>query len=117
VRGDEERVVRAFCTWLETDGWTVERELKYCDVVARRGEELMFAEAKGRTSDAGLDTDTMYGQLLRRIPRDGLDHRLGVVVPSSAVKAALRVDRAVRDRLGITIYEVTDDDRVVVIGG
>jgi hypothetical protein len=116
VRGDEGRVVRVFCKWLEHDGWTVGREVAYCDVVARRGEELMFAEAKGRTTDAGLDCDVLYGQLLRRIPRDGLDHRLGVVVPTSAVKAATRVDRAVRDRLGITIYEVTDDDQVVVVG-
>lgn len=86
-------------------------------MVAKCDDELLFAEAKGRTADAGLDTDTMYGQLLRRIPPDGPNHRLGVVVPTSAVKAALRVDRPVREKLSIVVFEVTDDNRVVLVDG
>lgn len=117
MRGDEVRVVDAFCAWLEREGWTVEREADFCDVTATRRGERLFAEAKGRTTDAGLDVDTLYGQLLRRIPADGLDHRLGVVVPTSALNAAQRVDREVRARLHITIFEVTDTDEVRTVEG
>jgi hypothetical protein len=115
MRGDEARVVDVFCAWLERDGWHVLREVDFCDVVATRGTERLYAEAKGRTTDPGLDVDVVYGQLLRRIPVDGLEHCLGVVVPTGAVKAALRVDQAVRDRLNITVYEVTDAGEVWVI--
>jgi hypothetical protein len=66
VRGDEERVVRAFCAWLRQHGWTVEREVKYTDVVARRGDERLYAEAKGRTAAIGLDVDTLYGVGMRQ---------------------------------------------------
>ena len=113
--GDEDRVVRAFRAWLEKEGWEVEQQVTFCDVVASRGDERLYAEAKGRTSSPGLDVDTLYGQLLRRIPSDGLDHRLGVVVPTEAISAALRVPSAVRERLGITIYEVTVSGDVAVV--
>ena len=68
MRGDESRVVRAFCSWREHEGWTVSQEVDFCDVVATRGPERLFAEAKGRTAAMGLDVDTAYGQLLRRMP-------------------------------------------------
>ncbi|HVX69864.1 MAG TPA: hypothetical protein VHA79_09260 [Mycobacteriales bacterium] len=90
----------------------MQREAKFCDVAATRGDERLYAEAKGRTTDAGLDVDTLYGQLLRRIPADGLKYDLGVVVPTNAVGAALRVDRHVRAQLGITVFEVTDEGQV-----
>ena len=32
----------------------------------------MDAEAKGRTSAVGLDVDTLYGQLLHRMPAEEL---------------------------------------------
>jgi hypothetical protein len=115
VRGDEVRVVDAFCAWLLEQGWTVERELNFCDVVATRGDQRLYAEAKGRTTEPGLDVDTLYGQLLRRIPPDGLAHELGVVVPSSAVKAACRVHPQVRRALNVTIFEVTDSNEVLVL--
>jgi hypothetical protein len=113
--GDEERVVAVFRAWLEGQGWTVRLNVDHCDVVAYRGEERLFAEAKGRTASPGLDIDTLYGQLLRRIPTDGLSYQLGVVAPSEAVTAALRVPSAVRDRLGIAVFEVTDADAVVQV--
>jgi hypothetical protein len=39
----------------------------------------LYAEAKGRTAAIGLDVDTLYGQLLRRMPADQLVRQL--VVP------------------------------------
>ena len=114
MRGDEARVVDAFCRWLETAGWTVRREVDFVDVAAVRGAERLYAEAKGRTSAIGTDVDTLYGQLLRRMPDDDVAARYAVVVPSVAVKAALRVPAWVRGRLRLDIYEVTDDDQVVL---
>jgi hypothetical protein len=52
--GDEARVVEQFSAWLQAEGWTVEHEVDYCDVSARRREDRLFAEAKGRTSSPGL---------------------------------------------------------------
>ena len=41
------------------------------DVVARGGNETIYAEVKGRTnSRPGAGLDTLYGQLLRRMPAE-----------------------------------------------
>src|SRR3954452_13212280 len=62
-------VVPAFRQWLETRGWETETETGFVDVVARRGNEIIYAEVKGRTkSRPGAGLDTLYGQLLRRMP-------------------------------------------------
>ncbi len=111
--GDEARVVEAFCAWLEREGWTVRREVKFTDVVAERGGERLYVEAKGHTAAIGLDVDTLYGQLLRRMPDESARARYGVVVPTAAVAAALRVPDWVRQRLKIDIYEVTNEGSVV----
>jgi hypothetical protein len=113
VIGDEARVTAAFCAWLENQGWTVRREVEFVDVVAERSGELLYAEAKGTTKAAGLDIDTMYGQLLRRMTDETGRARYGVVVPSSAVTAALRVPERIRQQLHVEVYEVTDDNNVV----
>ena len=112
MRDDEARVVEAFCDYLDSEGWTVEREVNFVDVKATRGDVTLFAEAKGRTKAVGLDVDTLYGQLLRRIPEDAPDLILGVVVPDGAVNAALRVPDWVRDRLRIHVWTVSDDGQV-----
>jgi hypothetical protein len=57
--GDESRVVQAFCVWLVEHGWETQLELEHVDVVANRGEQRLYAEAKGRTSAVGLDLDTL----------------------------------------------------------
>lgn len=99
-------MVAAFVTWLEARGWTVHRKVAFCDVVARRGGVTLYAEAKGRTAAPGLDVDTLYGQLLRRVPLDAADTCFGVVVPSEARSFALRVPDTVRRLLDITVYVV-----------
>lgn len=116
MRGDEKRVVDVFCTWLKNEGWLVEREVDFVDVVARRGDDILRAEAKGRTTSLGLDTDTLYGQLLRRMPNEDFDLICyGVVVPEEGRAAALRVDPRVRKLLNITIFVVQLDGTVQVI--
>lgn len=91
--GDEARVVGAFRAWLEGDAWTVRREVSFVDVVAERGDEHLYAEAKGRTTAAGLDVDTLYGQLLRRMPDETSTARYGLVIPTSAVGGCLAGSR------------------------
>ena len=108
MHGDEERVVTAYADWLQRNGWTVTREAGFIDIYAERGPEKLYAETKGRTSSIGLDVDTLYGQLLRRMNDPAIDARYAVVVPTAALQAALRVPSWVRDRLHIDVYEVDD---------
>lgn len=112
------RVIDAFCAWLVQEGWSVEREVDFCDVVARRGVQTLFAEAKGRTAAIGLDVDTLYGQVLRRMPLEDRDPdvRFALVVPSEAKRAVLRVHPRVRDVLRIDVYEVALDGSVAMVG-
>jgi hypothetical protein len=112
MRGDEKRVVDAFVAWLQENSWTADTEVNFVDVYARRGDEHLYAEAKGRTEDIGLDIDTLYGQLLRRMIDPHAGARYAVVVPTPAVQAALRVPDLVRQRLGIDVYEVDDAGKV-----
>lgn len=109
--GRESEVIADFCIWLESQGWTVQREVAFADVVAERGDERLVAEAKGVTTSPGLDVDTMYGQLLRRMS-DTPGTRYAVVVPDKAVSAALRVPDAVREVLAIDVYGVSFDGTV-----
>jgi hypothetical protein len=112
MRGDELRVVSAFCAYLQSEGWTVETEVAFVDVKATKGEVTLYAEAKGRTQAIGLDVATLYGQLLRRVPDEAEDSILGVVVPERAVEAALRVPHWVRERLHVQVWAVSDDGQV-----
>ena len=85
------------------------------DVVAHRANETIYAEVKGQTkSRPGAGLDTLYGQLLRRMPGEevGENTRFAVVIPTGAEEAALRVPRRVRDLLRIDIYAVSDDRQV-----
>jgi hypothetical protein len=64
-------VVPTFRRWLEAQGWTTEAEKGYIDVVAHRGRETIYAEVKGRTKGRpGAGLDSLYGQLLRRMPAE-----------------------------------------------
>ncbi|MEX1263189.1 MAG: DUF5677 domain-containing protein [Actinomycetota bacterium] len=116
---DEHRVVQAFCRWLEQQGWTTEIEVDHVDVVASRGEEILFAEVKGNTkARPGAGVDSMYGQLLRRMAAEERAEKgrsYAVVVPTRSIAAALRVRRRVRDLLGIAVYSVTDDGQVELV--
>jgi hypothetical protein len=114
-------VVPAFREWLHAQGWETETEAEFVDVVARRGNETIYAEVKGQTkSRPGAGLDTLYGQLLRRMPAKEVgdpNTRFAVVVPTSAVAAALRVPRRVRDLLRIDVYAVSDDRQVERLAG
>ena len=109
-------VVPAFRQWLEAQGWETETETEFVDVVAHRGNETIYAEVKGRTnSRPGAGLDTLYGQLLRRMPAEEVgdpNTRFAVVVPAGAEAAALRVPKRVRDVLRIDVYAVSDDGQV-----
>lgn len=120
VKSDQVRVVNAFCTWLTERGWDFSTDVDFCEVMASRGDETIFAEATGRTLTAGVAIDTMYGQLLRRMPTtDDRKVRFGVVVPTDARTEALRVPEAVRAVLNVDIYAVDEHGGVeaIVAGG
>ena len=76
----------------------------------------LYAEAKGETTSHGLDVDTLYGQLLRRMA-PGADHltRYGVVVRPSCRQHALRVPEHIRSKLRIDVYLVSDAGAVEVV--
>lgn len=80
--------------------------------MARRGAEILIAEVKGTTMSPGLDVDTMYGQLLRRMTPDAASARFAVVVPRSAAAAVARVSTEMRARLQIDAYVVEMDGTV-----
>lgn len=114
MKGDEERVIQAFCAFLQEQGWSTEREVGFIDVVAEKDGHRILAEAKGRTAAVGLDVDTMFGQLLRRMPQERPEPgtRFAVVVPKEASTAVERVPTWVRRELGIDLYLVGDDGSV-----
>jgi hypothetical protein len=120
VEWHERQVVKDFRRRLEADGWTTQVEKDHVDVVARRGAEAIYAEVKGRTKGRpGEGLDTLYGQLLRRLPAEEVDDpttRFAVVIPSGAESVAPRVPRRVRDVLRIDIYVVSDDGQVEKLG-
>ncbi|SOC48545.1 hypothetical protein SAMN05660748_1241 [Blastococcus aggregatus] len=119
MKGDEARVVAAFCAYLTADGWAVQTGVKWVDVVARRDGRTIYAEVKGRAGpDTGTALDILYGQLLRRMEGEDVPGvRYAVVVPDVAVTSAQRVPAWVRARLRIDVYVVTEDDQVTLAAG
>ena len=90
-KGSEAPVERAFKAWLVADGWTLVNEAgSWADVIAERGDERLIGEVKGYTTSTGLDVDTMFGQLLRRM-KPGAATTWAVIVPTRSLTAVLRV--------------------------
>lgn len=114
-RGDEDRVIRAFCLYLVSEGWqNVAREVAFVDVAATRDGTRLQAEVKGETSgNRRKNVDSLYGQLLRRMQEDDDPHaRYALVVPASSRAAALDVPKRVRKELRISVYVVEQDGTV-----
>jgi Holliday junction resolvase len=113
-KGSEAPVERAFKAWLVDEGWTLVNEAgSWADVIANRGRERLIGEVKGYTgSNTGLDVDTMFGQLLRRMEPDAAT-TWAVIVPTLSLTKVLRVPIDVRRALGIKVFEVREDDSVV----
>ena len=113
-RGSELPVERAFKSWLVAEGWTLINDARsWADVIAERGDERLIGEVKGHTGgNTGLDVDTMFGQLLRRM-EPGAATTWAVIVPTWSLTAVLRVPIETRRKLGIRVFEVCDDDSVV----
>lgn len=114
--GKESEIVADFVEWPRRDGWDVTTEVDFVDVLAERAGCRLVAEAKGMTTSPGLDTDCMYGQLLRRMTDDVDTTRYAVVVPEKVITAALRVPASIRDRLRIDVYGVDETGAVTLRG-
>ena len=109
----ESEVQDAFAKYLRERGWRVDTDNDdYTDVIARRDGELLIAEVNGTTTSPGLDVDTAYGQLLRRIRDRPEQVRYALVVPDSAHRAALGVSDEVRRRIGIDVWTVNESGSV-----
>ncbi len=112
-RGSEAPIETAFKRWLIETGWQIVTDPgSWADVIAVRGQQRLVGEVKGYTgSNTGLDVDTMFGQLLRRMKPD--DATIwAVVVPTRSLPAVLRVPIEVRQQLGIHVFAVDEDDMV-----
>lgn len=112
----EAQVVDYFVRWLEAEGWRVDLEVDWADIVAARDGRTFVAEAKGTTTSPGLDVDTAYGQLLRRM-RDDESTTYAIVVPRGATRAALRVPDHVLGKLSASVYSVDEDGTVRLESG
>jgi hypothetical protein len=110
--GDEARIEESFAKWLEADGWVVQRQVEFVDLVAERGAERMVDEIRGRTAAIGLDIDTAFGQLLRRMPEEKDETQYALVIPTEAHAAAHRVSARIRAALRLRIYVVDEDGTV-----
>ncbi len=109
----EAEVVDAFEAWLRGAGWAVDREVAFVDLRAEHPDgRLLYVEAKGHMTSPGLDVDTLYGQLLRRMKPEEAAARYAVVVPTSVLKAVQRVAPAVRETLRIDLFTVDDAGQV-----
>lgn len=113
-KGSEAPVEHAFKQWLVAEGWRlVDDTGSWADVIAERGDERLIGEVKGNTGGStGLDVDTMFGQLLRRMT-PATATTWAVIVPTRSLTAVLRVPIDVRRTLGIRVFEVRDNDEVV----
>ena len=106
---NETEVEATFVHHLLERGWDVDTDkVDHADVVARRGTEHLVAEVKGTSTSLGLDVDTAYGQLLRRMGDRPEGTRFALVVPKSARRAALRVPEEVRWKFDIDVWVVTE---------
>jgi hypothetical protein len=108
----EAAVVAAFCRSLEAGGWVVQTEVDHVDILATREGVTLIAEAKGMTAAKGLDVDTLYGQLLRRMSDLGPTTRYAVVVPEALRTFAERVSASVRQHLNIEVVSVSENSDV-----
>ena len=105
----EPEVQAKFVAYLIERGWDVSTQnADHADLIARRGAERLVAEVKGHTSSPGLDVDTAYGQLLRRMTDDNCDSEFALVVPESLEGSVVRVPGRVRRQLGVEVWLVPD---------
>lgn len=113
-KGSEAVVERAFKNWLVATGWRlIDDSGSFANVIAERDDERLIGEVKGyNAANTGLDVDTMYGQILRRMEPDAAT-TWAVIVPTRSLKAVLRVPIDVRRLLGIRVFEVRDNDEVI----
>ena len=70
---------------------------------------------KGHTSSPGLDVDTGYDQLLRRIDPQESGVRYAWVIPASLRYHAIRVHQGVRARQCVELFVVDDDGAVSLV--
>ncbi|MDO8144389.1 MULTISPECIES: hypothetical protein [unclassified Isoptericola] len=102
----ETEVERRFADHLTAQGWKVTLDDPgYVDVIAKRPEErTLVAETTGHTSSPGLDVDTMFGQLLRRMTDLSGATRYAVVVPEDVVPKVRRIPPEVLRTLRIEVW-------------
>lgn len=109
----ESEVLARFITHLERAGWDVPPTPwgDHPDVDARHpatGARLV-AEVKGHTAAPGLDVDTGFGQLLRRMRDDSPSTRYAIVVPESLQAKVERVPPRVLDALTVEVWLVPEE--------
>jgi hypothetical protein len=109
----EADVAEVFSFWLVADGWHVERDVDFVDLVADRPDGTrLYVEVLGRTASPVEDVDALYGRLLRRMRPDEPQARYAAVVAEELQPAVLRVAPEVRAALRLDLFAVTPDKQV-----
>ena len=103
-----------FVAYLDREGWDVpptprgdfpDVDARHCETGAR-----LVAEVKGLTGSKGTDTDTLYGQLLRRMGTEPEpETRYALVVPEALRWHVERVPEHVRRTLRAEVWLVPSD--------
>lgn len=108
-----EDTVRA---WLSAKGCTFKRR-DYVDVVAREpdGGLLWVVEAKGETSDPGLDFRTCLGQILTAMRDDGATYAVAVPATKSYRRLCAGISEYVRRAIGLNWLLVSSSGGVWLV--
>lgn len=98
----EHDVQAVLVSYLLERGWspTIDNP-DHVDVRATRGAETLIIEVKGNTSDPYTDTDTLLGQILRRMGDPAA--RYGIALPETMRTQVERVPDRVRQMLDLTV--------------
>lgn len=111
---NEAEALARFAAYLGREGWEVPPTPRgdFPDIDARHRETgaRLVGEVKGHTSEPGLDTDTAFGQLLRRMGAEPEPAtRYVLVVPEALRGKVERVPAHIREVLRVEVWLVPDD--------
>ncbi len=110
----EHDVQAVLVSYLLERGWTPTIDNPdHVDIRATRGAETLIIEVKGTTSDPYTDTDTLLGQILRRMGDPAA--RYGIALPETMRAQAGRLPSRVRHLLDLTVYLIDDLGRVSLL--
>lgn len=107
-KGSEPPIETAIRRFLQAEGWAFAPRAQHgVDIEATKHGETLLVEVKGNTRDSsGTDTDTLYGQILRRASAPSVQLALGYPV---AIRPKIdRVPPWMQAHLKLVFFEVDE---------